>query len=570
MKNALGHFRIIRCVNFLTMVGIFSNASAFGAGVAAVKEYADQADSAANPVVYQSIVLSSGPLLRIINGSKEFSLERVKVASKVDVPSFLPSIITDEEEMAPLRRSLAELKAFAKRYPKSAPILEPHIAALNGHVAKFESGFIRYRGGWITEGDYKAILKSNQEETDRLVAQSLAQAEEYRKEQVAAAEKSRQEQAKADAFAVKQKSKGLELYRGEWMPRAKVAKLQKSEEEGTAAWGEVVRRSLANETYSVIKALDAGLLIEFESDEVKKGGLNSGVAFLFGVAKGTAAEGDFYKSTCYWCGTYTLDLGGGDSRTVHAYCLNKDYAINRVRTSMRNDAVAEQGEKTQDGNHNENSDGAADPLADATRTGSGFFVGSDGYFVTNDHVVEGANTVSVYFGGKMMNAEVVKVSKVGDLALLKVDGIAAGLTISAADPEPGQEVFAVGFPQPSIQGIEPKVTKGIISSTKGLGDDDTQLQIDAAVQPGNSGGPLCDSSGHLVGVVVSGLNQIAVAKKTGSIPQNVNYAIKSSEVSALLRSKSVKAEIAVDASKSDSTVQAVKIASASTGLVVIK
>ena len=79
-----------------------------------------------------------------------------------------------------------------------------------------------------------------------------------------------------------------------------------------------------------------------------------------------------------------------------------------------------------------------------------------------------------------------------------------------------------------------KVTKGIVSANRGLGDDTGQFQIDAAVQPGNSGGPIYDENGNIVGVVVSQLNKMKFAKVTGSMPENVNFGIKASSVRTFL------------------------------------
>ena len=85
------------------------------------------------------------------------------------------------------------------------------------------------------------------------------------------------------------------------------------------------------------------------------------------------------------------------------------------------------------------------------------------------------------------------VSKAADLALLKIDLKVDGLAIESTEAKPGIDVFAVGFPRPNVQGLAAKVTKGVISSSKGMNDDDTIYQIDTAIQPGNSGGPLCSA-----------------------------------------------------------------------------
>ena len=90
------------------------------------------------------------------------------------------------------------------------------------------------------------------------------------------------------------------------------------------------------------------------------------------------------------------------------------------------------------------------------------------------------------------------------------------------------------FPNTLVQGIEPKLTKGEVSSLAGAQDDPRHFQISVPVQPGNSGGPLVDRSGNVIGLVTARLGDIATLKITGSLPQKVNYALKSSFVTAFL------------------------------------
>ena len=100
----------------------------------------------------------------------------------------------------------------------------------------------------------------------------------------------------------------------------------------------------------------------------------------------------------------------------------------------------------------------------------------------------------------------------------------------------GDAVFTLGFPQVQLQGAEAKFTDGSISSLSGIAGDPKFFQISVPVQPGNSGGPLLDASGNVVGIVVSRLDAIGTLLATGSLPQNVNYALKSSFVLPLLES----------------------------------
>ena len=141
----------------------------------------------------------------------------------------------------------------------------------------------------------------------------------------------------------------------------------------------------------------------------------------------------------------------------------------------------------------------------------------------------------------ILPATLVKADKRNDLAVLKVTGTASrtfrfsALSLAAgSQTQLGQPVFTIGFPNPDVQGTEPKLTRGEISSLAGMKDDPRHFQISVPVQPGNSGGPLVDLNGNVVGIVSMRLGDLRALKLTGALPQNVNYAIKSSVLSRLL------------------------------------
>lgn len=169
-------------------------------------------------------------------------------------------------------------------------------------------------------------------------------------------------------------------------------------------------------------------------------------------------------------------------------------------------------------------------------TGSGFFVSEDGYFVTNYHVIEDAESVilmDVHF--KKHEAEIVRVDKANDIAVLKAKGKFKAIPIvSSRVARRGMEVVTVGYPHTDIQGIEPKVSQGIINSLSGLANDARTFQISVPLQSGNSGGPLVTMDGNVIGVVAMKLSALVVYKETGDLPQNVNYAIKSNYVLEVL------------------------------------
>lgn len=182
---------------------------------------------------------------------------------------------------------------------------------------------------------------------------------------------------------------------------------------------------------------------------------------------------------------------------------------------------------------------AREPAVPAILTnGTGFFITADGYLLTAYHVVKEAAAFQVWTYGRLIPAQLVRVDATNDIALLKLDGItvAALPVISSRNVRTGLDVFTLGFPNIQLQGTEVKYTQGNISSLTGAGDDPRLFQISVPVQPGNSGGPLLDAQGQVIGVVIAKLDEIFTARATGSLPQNVNYALKSSLVLSFLES----------------------------------
>ena len=170
-------------------------------------------------------------------------------------------------------------------------------------------------------------------------------------------------------------------------------------------------------------------------------------------------------------------------------------------------------------------------------TGTGFFVTEDGSLLTCYHVVQDAARIAVRTKSGTFAATLVKADKANDVALLKVAGKSSALPVAPSrGVKLGESVFTIGFPNIELQGFAPKLTKGEISSLTGVQDDPREFQISVAVQPGNSGGPLVDQYGNVVGIVAARLADVATLETTGSLPQNVNYAVKSSVLNVLLES----------------------------------
>lgn len=169
--------------------------------------------------------------------------------------------------------------------------------------------------------------------------------------------------------------------------------------------------------------------------------------------------------------------------------------------------------------------------------GSGIILSKTGHIVTNFHVIDDANEIEVEFvlenKVQKFNAEIVQVDKVNDLAVIKIhdmnfDGVESPpYNFKTRISDVGTKVYAFGYPMAlSVMGKEIKVTDGIISSKTGFDGDITSYQISAPIQGGNSGGPLFDAKGNLIG--------INAAKLNAKIADNVGYSIKTSYILNLI------------------------------------
>ena len=172
-----------------------------------------------------------------------------------------------------------------------------------------------------------------------------------------------------------------------------------------------------------------------------------------------------------------------------------------------------------------------------TASGTGFFITDDGYLITNNHVVKDATQVRLVTSAGTIAAKVVRVDGANDLALLKAEGKFSPLPIAASrTAHLGGTVATVGFPNIGMQGFSPKLAKGEIASLSGATDDVRYFQISVPVQPGNSGGALVDERGNVIGIVSAKLDASAALAATGALPENVNYAVKSSFLLSFLES----------------------------------
>lgn len=246
-------------------------------------------------------------------------------------------------------------------------------------------------------------------------------------------------------------------------------------------------------------------------------------------------DGDILNKRFYWCGTFQYETRGGTDRTVNIVSDDPAYCVEYLMSGVARSATAPRAPASESKNSGES----------LYCTGSGFFVTKDGYLVTNHHVVDKGSRFAVLTDSGRYAATIVFSDPDTDLALLKVNDIASTPIKFASKRTEGlgANVMTMGFPQPGLQGFEPKVTRGVISGTNGFMGDVRRYQIDASIQPGNSGGPLFNEKGCLVGVLVSSLTK----------GQVVNYAIKKSYLQAFLDNSSECANGIIEGDGSEST-----------------
>jgi len=163
-----------------------------------------------------------------------------------------------------------------------------------------------------------------------------------------------------------------------------------------------------------------------------------------------------------------------------------------------------------------------------------------GYVITNHHVVAGHQNIAlIRRDGKIIKANVAADDATNDLVLLKPENMKympPALPVADRSARVGERVFTVGYPHPDLMGAEPKLTQGIINARTGMRNDPRVYQISVPLQGGNSGGPLLNMNGQVIGITTSKMSAVKVFKWTGDMPQNVNYAVKISYIRLLLLS----------------------------------
>jgi serine protease Do len=172
--------------------------------------------------------------------------------------------------------------------------------------------------------------------------------------------------------------------------------------------------------------------------------------------------------------------------------------------------------------------------------GTGFFVTSDGHIITNHHVIEKCKGAiwADSTDGRASKTKVIDTDKRNDLALLKanIQPRAAAIFQAPVRAKKGEDVIVIGYGTHKLAPIKPHITKGAFEINNPAG---TRFRMDAAVRPGNSGGPVLDASGHVIGVVFAQVNTVTTYKSTGKLVLNKGFAITNPMVFRLLEKNEV-------------------------------
>ena len=176
-------------------------------------------------------------------------------------------------------------------------------------------------------------------------------------------------------------------------------------------------------------------------------------------------------------------------------------------------------------------------------TGTAFYVSRDGLAITNNHVVDGCKELRAAGRDGVLTIETA--DTVNDLALMRTNAatqVSAELSREPAALRQGDAVTVYGFPLNAVLSSGGNLTPGVVSALTGLGNNSGQIQITAPIQPGSSGSPVLNEKGEVVGVVLMKLSDLEMARQTGQLAQNVNFAVSGATLKAFLDTQTVRYE----------------------------
>jgi len=203
-----------------------------------------------------------------------------------------------------------------------------------------------------------------------------------------------------------------------------------------------------------------------------------------------------------------------------------------------------------------------DPESQKISSGTGFLVSKDGFILTAAHVIEDSRKVFTVFHKNKLPAQVIIYDRENDIAVLKVD---AGtefpfLSFSKRPPDQGDKISTFGYPVVlSAEENDVKFKSGDISSLRGIGNDPRKIRLNLDVDPGNSGGPLLDSTSKVIGIILSKRNWKAMLEETGELSSGISYAIKNEFIFPILQKSNLETIISFDDSSTKTSESIVEV-----------
>ena len=220
---------------------------------------------------------------------------------------------------------------------------------------------------------------------------------------------------------------------------------------------------------------------------------------------------------------------------IHITNPTNNYSNNRTPSNSNSNNNYSNNRTPSNSNSTNNRTNPGEREFEASGSGTGFAISSNGLVVTSYHVIDEANRIQIRgVNGdfnKVFRAKVIAYDNINDLAVLKIEdvnfAVIQGIPYTLPDKiaDVGEDIFVLGYPLRAFMGDEIKLTNGLISSRSGYQGDVTSYQISAAVQPGSSGCPLFDKNGNVIGVVNARL-----------FVESAAYAVKNSYLKTLLNS----------------------------------
>ena len=204
----------------------------------------------------------------------------------------------------------------------------------------------------------------------------------------------------------------------------------------------IKNRSVFRVRYEAFQIFEDGSI--FAEDE------DGNIAYLVDAGSYEIFSDVLYEDDFFYCGTYTYRNKEGDRRVIPRYSISRDAAFTILKAEADSPGT-QNGEREPNPAQGKDSENSA-----KVYSGSGFFIGNQGHFITNYHVIGKSKSIEIMHQNKSYNANIVKVNTVADLALLKVERMLTGLSLHESELPLGSDIYAYGFPQTDLQGKSQK------------------------------------------------------------------------------------------------------------------